>query len=168
MTVVVNFRGGGPEELIEALPKNVDLALKKINYTETRNGIRRWSLIADSAAHSAAEAITRLEDIRMTFYNEQGLEDGTLTADRGKMNSESRQVQVEGNVVVTSAGGYVFYSEQLWFSDVDRLIYTDVPVRLVAEGMDVTGQGLRLDVQDHSFRLLSDVEARIAVKRLDR
>ncbi len=37
--------------MIEALPGNADLALKEISYTETRGGVRLWTLVADSAAH---------------------------------------------------------------------------------------------------------------------
>ena len=50
-TVVRNFRGPAPEEVVEALPRNIDFSLKELNYSETRNGVRRWSLVAASAAH---------------------------------------------------------------------------------------------------------------------
>ena len=40
MFIVSNLRGNAPEEVLDALPKNVDLSLKKIDYTETRDGKR--------------------------------------------------------------------------------------------------------------------------------
>ena len=74
LTVVHNFRGGLPEEILDALPKNVDLALKKIDYTETRDGVRRWNLTADSAEYNVKSGTTVVQNVSMTFYDEKGLE----------------------------------------------------------------------------------------------
>jgi LPS export ABC transporter protein LptC len=160
VTVVMNFRGGGPEEVLDSLPKNVDLALKQINYTETSNGIRRWSMIADSAAHSVQGGITRIGNPRMTFYGGDGVMSGTLSAAGGQINSENRTVRAEGNVVITNRG-YTFFTEHLLYRDADRVITTEDPVRLDSTDMEVQGRGLRLDLENHTFELHDDVKATI-------
>lgn len=159
--VVRNFKGGAPEELIESLPRNVDLSLEKINYTETREGKRHWTLVADSAAHTVANGITLIENIHMTFYDED-MGDVILTAENGEMKADSREVAVRGNVVVRNPQGYSLYTESLLYREAERMISTEEPVRMVSEKMEVTGVGMRLDVQDHSLVLLSDIQARLA------
>jgi LPS export ABC transporter protein LptC len=158
--VIRNFKGVAPEEMLESLPGNVDLSLKQINYTETREGKRRWTLVADSAAHTVENGITRIENIHMTFYDED-MGDVVLTAERGEMQSDSREVKVRGDVVVRNPQGYSLYTESLLYREAERMISTEEPVRMVSEKMEVTGVGMRLDVQDHTLVLLSDIQARL-------
>lgn len=158
-TVAYNFRGVEPREIIETLPRNVDLSLKKINYTETREGKRIWTLTADSVDHSASDETTRLENIRMTFYDVRG--DVVLTAERGELREREREVTVSGDVVVENPD-YALRTERLQYHNADRSIRTSEPVRLVGERMEVTGVGMRLDIETRQLKLLSAVEARIA------
>lgn len=156
--VAQNFRGGAPEEILEALPHDVDLSLQQINYTETEEGRPRWTLVADSAAHSVQDGVTRIENIHMTFYDEE-MGDVILTAANGEMDSESRNVTVRGEVVVKSPQGYALYTEKLHYLEAQRLVRTGDPVRLVSEKMETTGVGMVLDVQKRSLALLSRVDA---------
>lgn len=161
ITVVRNFQGDLLEEDLEALPRHIDLALKEIRYTETTDGVRRWTLVADSAAHSVSEGVSRIENIHMTFYDRQGAEDVVLSARSGSFRSESREVEAHGDVVVKSARGFALYTEQLIYREADRILRTAEPVRLVSAGMELTGKGMRLSVVDHTLVLLSTVRARI-------
>lgn len=161
VSVVRNFRGSGPEEAIEALPKNVDLALKQINYTETREGVRKWSMVADTAAFSAGAGMTHVENIRMTFFEDDGREAATLTAREGGVETESGRVSLQGDVVVKSVRGYVIHSERLEYLKSDDLIRSDVPVRIEADWMSVSAQAMRLRVQGQKLSLLGAVQTNI-------
>ncbi len=160
-TVLWNFRVGSPEEFLEALPKNVDLALKKIDYTETRDGVRRWTLIADSADYNVKAGTTVVQKVFMTFYDEKGQEAGTLTAKKGEMQSDNTKVTVSGDVVVVSSRGYSFYSDQLDYSDGARMLTTDSPIEIVSTRMKLTGTGLGLNVDTQAYRVLANVKATI-------
>lgn len=156
-----NYRGDTPEAILGALPKNVDLSLKKIDYTETRNGVRRWQLIADSANYSVKNTTTHVENIHMTFYDKQGRDEATLTAQKGEMHTEKRDVSASGDVVVSTVNGYDFFSDSLFFSENDRKIRTEDPVHIVSSQMKVSGEGLEFDVDSHKYLLRSKVRALI-------
>lgn len=156
--IVRNFQGGGPEEILETLPRNVDLSLKKINYTETREGRRHWSLVADSAAHNAKDGTTRLKNIRMTFYGQQG--DYSLTAANGEMQIDTRRVSVWDDVVIESPQGFTLYTERLDYNEKKRQVRSDRPIHLVSDRVEIDGVGMTLDVESHSLKILSAVEAR--------
>jgi LPS export ABC transporter protein LptC len=161
LTVLWNFRGGSPEEIFEALPKNVDLALKKIDYTETRDGVRRWNLVADSADYNVKRGTSVVQNVFMTFYDEKGVEAGTLTAQSGETQSDNKKVTVRGDVVVKGSRGYTFYVERLDYSDATRMISAESPVRIVTSRMELTGTGLHLNVDTQAYRVSSDVKARL-------
>ncbi|BCR05491.1 hypothetical protein DESUT3_25600 [Desulfuromonas versatilis] len=161
VTVAVNFRGGGPEEVLDSLPSNIDLALKKINYTETRDGVRRWTLVADSAAHSVRQGVTSIENVELTFFDEKGEENGTLKANLGQINHEVGLVEVEGEVVVTNPRGDAFYTERLAYRNDENMISAVDRVRVVGKELQVTGRGMRLNVEDYTYELLAEVTALI-------
>ncbi|MEJ2201997.1 MAG: LPS export ABC transporter periplasmic protein LptC, partial [Desulfuromonadaceae bacterium] len=72
LMIAWNFQGRSPEEMLKALPANIDLALKKIDYTETREGVRCWRLMADSAERDVNSGVTHIQNVAMTFYDDQG------------------------------------------------------------------------------------------------
>ncbi len=162
VTVARNFQGGTPEKAIEALPRNVDFSLRELSYDETRDGQKRWRLVADRASHSVGEGVATVENVRMTFYDESGAEDLTLTARRGTFKVEAREVEVEGDVVLKSPRGYTLYTDSLFYREAERTIHTEAEVRVVSDRGELSGRGLRLNVQARTLELLSQVRARLA------
>lgn len=164
VTVVRHVRRPAAEEIIESLPRDVDLSMKQISYTEIREGVRRWMLKADTAAHSVSEGTTRIENIHMTFFDVDGGGDLILTASQGELRTDSREVEVSGDVIVQSTKGYAVYTDNLRYREKDRTARTEAPVRVVSKEMEVTGTGMRLDLRDHTLVLLSGIKARLAHK----
>jgi len=165
VVVIRNFQESTPEKIIAKLPGNIDLSLKQINYTETRNGIKQWSLKADSAAHAANGGVTQVQNIHMIFYAQGELGDITLTAKHGQLITDPKMVKVDGDVVIRSSKGYTLYTQHLVFHQTTNLIETNDPVRLVTEKLVVTGKGMRMNTRAHKLSLSSDVETTIAGER---
>ncbi len=159
--VVYNFRGDLPDRPFATPPHNVDLSLKQFQYTETTDGRPRWSLDADTAGHSLKEARTRIENLRMSFFDQAGSENYTLSARQGWIDTQSQQVGVAGEVVVTDREGRRFYTETLRYHSDQSLLQTDDPVRLASDRMVLTGQGLRIDVEGRRIEIPAQVLARI-------
>jgi len=161
LTVVIthNFQDGDTQEIIASLPKNVDLAMKQVSYTETTEGVPRWTLRADSAAHSVGMGKTSIKNIYMTFFNQGELGDVTLTADNGTYFSDQQVVVVNGNVVIKSPKGYSFFTDSLKFVSEDDMIQTDKSVRIVSDSAEITGRGFRMNLDTRRFQLLHAVKA---------
>lgn len=164
LTVSRNLQRALPEDLLEGKVGSADLALQQIDYTETQDGIPRWTLQADSAAHEVSEGVTRIENIRLTFLDpKQG--DVVLTARQGTVIFDSREVTLTDQVVVQHPQGYTLNTERLQYHEAKRLIETDAVVEMRSQaGLQLTGRGLKLNVDDMTLRLLADVKARIAGK----
>lgn len=162
LTVLRNQERLSPGAILETVVPEADLALQRIHYTETRDGIRRWTLEADSAKHDVGEGVTRINNIRVAFHPEDGSgADMTMTARQGTVRIEQGELLVQGNVVVHSPEGYTVETESLQYRENERQISTQDPVRLLSEGMEMTGNGMILDVQAQTFVLLANVQARL-------
>jgi LPS export ABC transporter protein LptC len=161
VTVLRNQERFSPGAILETVVPEADLALQRIHYTETRDGVRRWTLEADSAKHDVGHGVTRIENIRVAFHPEQGAgADMTMTARQGTVKIEEGELFVQGDVVVHSPDGYTVETESLQYHEAERQISTRDPVRLVSEGMEMTGKGMILDIQAQTFVLLANVQAK--------
>lgn len=163
LTVIVvgNLRQEVRESVIESIVKDADLAMRSINYTETRDGVRKWSLQADAAEHHMQAAKTRVANVRMTVFDaERG--NMTLTADHGDLDLEKQTVYLQGNVRVRSEDGALLISDDLTFDDEAKVVSTDGPVRMVSAELEISGTGMRYSLTDYELKLFADVDARIA------
>ncbi len=157
-----NFKIVTPEQLIEILPDNVDIALDDIDYTETRGDRRVWRLQADSVAHEAQRQEAQLENVRMTFYEQGQFGDIQLSARSGKWFSETGNIELIGNVVVRSDQGQALYCRQLFYDNKAELITSESSVRLVAKDMETTGQGLQIFLPQQRMLILGQVQTKLS------
>jgi LPS export ABC transporter protein LptC len=161
LAVIRNHDRLSPGAIIETVKPEADLALRRIHYTETRDGVRRWTLDADSALHDMSEGVTHIENVRVAFHPENNGADTTLTARKGTVMIEKGELLVEGDVVVISPDGYTVETESLEYREAERQISTRDPVRLFSEEMEMTGTGMVLNIHEQTFILLTDVHARL-------
>ena len=161
LTIVVNYQRGEQDLLPDPKPKKVDIALKKIILTNTENGITSWKLEAESVDFDTRVRDGHLNKIHVTFF---GGKEGNLilTAEEGEFTGGGQLMIARGNVIVKGDQGYTFYSDDLEYKQKDDLISTESPIRVVADGLDLRGRGLRFKLKDRSLRILKKVDANIA------
>jgi LPS export ABC transporter protein LptC len=152
-------------ELARALPKGVGLALEQINYTHAEGGVARWRLVAARVEHHSAEQVTALRDLQLTYFDANGVEQGTLTARNGRADAAFTVIEVRDEVEIISRSGYTLQSEQLTYHQADRSLRTDAPVRLTAAGLRLDGVGLYLDLASQRLQVLSAVRAELHPKQ---
>jgi LPS export ABC transporter protein LptC len=158
LVVVNNMRGSQVAVVKEILRSEDDLSMQQLNYTETRNGVRKWTVQAESASHNLKQESARLENLTLTVFNPSS-SDLKVTSSTGRLDLRNRQVLLRGDVILQAASGETVYTDELWFIDNDQIVKTDQPVRLVADGYTVSGEGMRFDVTSRNLVLLSQVKA---------
>jgi len=160
LRILSNYRVMAPETTLELIPENVDLTLKNIKYTKNRRGEPLWTLVADSAAHSMEDGISRFKNVHIVFFDGEVV-DVELTADLGKLMPESRTVTVNSNVKVTSASGNTLQTDYLEFEEVGNILQTDRMVKINTDNFIVSGRGMQIDIEERTLILLNNVKAQI-------
>lgn len=155
---LVSHREWGLETSFEPIPENVDLTLRNIKYTKTRDGDPLWTLIADSADHSMEDGITRIVKVRMVFFDPQ-MGDIVLTADQGELIPENRTVKVRSNVKVTTPPDNVMLTEFLEYKEASNSLHSDKEVRINFDHFEVVGKGMKMDIEKRLLIVLSNVKA---------
>lgn len=143
------------------LPGNVDVSLQKIHFTETRDGVKKWDLVADKAEYDKVRDTTHLTGIRMVVTGEQQTGDITLTADRADYDNKSRDVKLAGRVVAKSASGMEFSSATADYVAATGLLRTSDRVRYADKNMTLEGVGMEMVTGTRNLKVLRDVTASI-------
>lgn len=164
LVAVVLFyqRTDEPEQELKNVVMQADVTLHELNYTETEDGVARWNLIADSAAHDVSKEMTALENIRLKLFDQDEAGDVELTAKTGTINSAMSKVYATGDVVITTQNGYAFASNSVNFvgeSSQNGQINTDDKVKITSDNFVITGVGLTGDIGKGKFVLKKDVTA---------
>lgn len=158
LAVVSNLRKAEVAVVEQFLRSDDDLAMKRLNYTETRDGVRKWSVQAESASHDLKNETALLKQLILTFYDPSS-SDVIITSSTGELDLKKRQVVLRGDVVMKAATGEAIYTDELIFVDSEKSVRTEHPVRFVADGYTISATGMRFDIVSRSMILQHQVEA---------
>jgi LPS export ABC transporter protein LptC len=154
-------RGRGPAETLPRLAKNVDVSLQKIHYTETKQGVKQWDLVADKVEYDKDREIARLSGIRLVLAGNRQTGDITLTADQGEFSNKTKDVHLVGNVVARSASGMEFTTSQADYRAASSMIESSARVKFTDGKLTLEGVGMELKTVTKDVRILRDVTADI-------
>lgn len=159
-----NLRARKASEAMEKLPKvstgGADMRLEKIRFVEDKHGQKTWELEAKSVHQYQEQNIMVLEDVRVTFYAKEG-RTIYLTGKQGKVYQDSKNVELVGDVVLTSSDGYQLKTHSVSYRHLEKIVSTSDPVEIDGEQLRLTGKGMSVDIEGKTFKILSQVKTQL-------
>ncbi len=144
------------ENPILSFQNQASLSINRVHQTSIRNGIKEWSLDASSAQYMNSEKQAIFKDLSVTFFLKDESE-VYLTADHGILKIDSNDIETSGNVVVTN-GNYKFKTENLYYENKNRKIYTKVPVQITGNSFHFIADSMTFDLKTKQTLLEGKVE----------
>jgi len=159
-----NLRARKALEAVEKLPKvsteGADMQLKKIRFVEDKKGQKTWELEAESVHQYQEQNMMVLEDVKVTFYAKEG-RIIYLTGKQGKVYQDSKNVDLLGDVVLTSSDGYQLKTHSASYCHSEKIVSTADPVEIDGEQIRLTGRGMLVNVEAKTFKILSQVKTQL-------
>jgi LPS export ABC transporter protein LptC len=121
-------------------------AIGNFTLTRTSQGEKKWELEADKAEIYKREGKTIVQKLKIKFYD-RGKITSVLIAREGELHTQSGDMEVRGDVVVTSEEGTTLMTESLKWDAGRNKIVTDDLVRQERGNTIITGEGLESDPQ---------------------
>jgi len=163
-----NLRERRASEAVEKVPKastgGADMRLEKVRFMEDKHGQKTWELEAKSVHRYEGQNMMVLEDVKLTFYAKEG-RIFYLTSKQGKVYQDSKNVDLIGDVVLTSNDGYSLKTQSASYRDADKIVSTPDPVEIEGEQLRMTGKGMVVNVEAKTFRILSQVKTQLRGKK---
>lgn len=109
------------------------------------------------AAHIAVYSTRKYTDldggIKVDFFDEQEHHTSVLTADRGKVDDQTQDLQAIGNVLVVSDSGTTLKTTELWWANARQLIHTPAYVEITSPTEQIQGHGLESDQHLKNYKI---------------
>ena len=158
LATFVRFRNNADtsDPLLSDDQNKASISICKIHQTATKDGAKEWSLIADSANYIEKENRALFENLEVVFFMEDG-SDVTMTADRGYLQTDSNDIQVEGNVQV-DYGTYNIETMALDYNHKSRSLHTDDRVKVSGELFTLTADALSVDLNTKKSEFFGNVK----------
>ena len=152
-----------PELILSTIQDGANMSIGRIQQTATRDGKREWSLEATSAHYIETEKQVILKDLAITFFLDDNSE-VYLAAQKGILNTDSNDIEVSGNVVITK-DNYRLTAEQLNYDHKQRIIFSKVPVTISGNSANILADSAIFDLTTKKVRLEGNVEGTLSAKR---
>ena len=156
---IIKVKVNKPGNLLKALP-DVDLKIKGFNYTEVGEANAKWQVKADVATYDKKQNLAVFDRVQIKLTTSDG-KVFDMSADKGRMFTDKKNIEIENNVVITSDTGDKFSTDHLSYNDAEKKFYTDAPVIMENKRMKITGQGLSLFMNKGELNIPSMVKAKI-------
>lgn len=127
--------------------------------TETLLGKRVWVMTAEEANSFSQRQEVDLSSLKIDFYREAGDSiSATLTADRGMVNTATRDMEARDNVVVVGRDSLVLTTSYIRWNNAARRMTTEAAVRLERGADWLTGEGLEASPDLKEIELKRNVQ----------
>ena len=160
IVLVMESRKSSPIPLLNIMSDKVDLQVKNINYTDVGDSGLKWEIKADSAKYIKSENLAMFDRVRVKLLMSDG-KTIVMTGDKGTLNTNTKDMEITGNVEVVSDRGDRLTTDILKYSGSERRIYSEVAVTMENARMQVRGMGMSFSLEDKDVALLSRVRANV-------
>jgi LPS export ABC transporter protein LptC len=124
---------------------SADQVLEGFSHYVTNDGVRRSRVEADTAFYYEPTQITELHKIKVVFFDLNGQEGSTLTAQRGTYRWQDGSMEATGNVRVVSPDGRRLTTESLRYDNATNQIMTDKQFSFDRGAEHLEGNSFRSD-----------------------
>ncbi len=149
------------KSLLKVMSDRIDLQVRNVHYTEVGDSGMKWEIKADAARYQKKENLALFDNLKVKLILKDG-QTFVMTGDRGRLNTESRDMQIEGNVGIVSDNGDRFTTDRLRYRNADRIVETERPVAMENGSVRISGVGMVVSLDARTVAILSQVRARVA------
>jgi LPS export ABC transporter protein LptC len=159
LSLWASYRGRKPPEEVN-LPRiaieGADSRMEKVRFVEEKQGRKTWELEAKAMQQFQGQDVMILEDVVLTYYNKDG-RIFTVSGKEGKVFQKTKDMEIKGDVVVTSSDGYRLKTNFMAYQHQEKKIHTQDTVELDGDQLWMKGKGLLVDMEARTVKVLREV-----------
>jgi LPS export ABC transporter protein LptC len=145
------------ETLFEEILPDEGLVIKGFQYNQENpdKGIK-WALDAEEMRSSSDNNLISFHDFLLTVKSENR-PSFELKGEKGDYSRDSGKINLRGNLYGASSDGYRIVTSQILINENTGLLNTDGHVKIFGPFFSIEGQGLIIDVENETIKILSNV-----------
>jgi LPS export ABC transporter protein LptC len=163
ITVLLVFRESkkiSQETILKIISDKADLEVKNVIYREVGDDDLKWEIRAERASYMKKENKALFDKVELKIHLSQG-KTYVMTGDKGRLDTDTKDMEISGNVEIVSDSGERFETDCLQYSYKEKRLHTEAKVVMKTPKMQISGVGMSLSLANKDMVLLSKVHARI-------
>lgn len=153
-----------PQSVAPGHAEKADAKISEFTFTQTKGEAIQWQVQAKQARLFEQDKRALLDVVEVTLYGLKGKE-MIVSGDEGSLDTATKNFVLTNKnqpLVVRTNSGYTIYTNHLAWTDATKEIRTSDPVRIIGNGLEVTGRGLLGHMDSEEFQVLEDVHVDMA------
>ncbi len=161
--LAINFYKASPETLLKVMADNVDLQVKDVIYTDVGQSGEKLEIRADTARYHKKGNMALFDRVQVKLVTPEG-KTFRMTGDRGKLQTDTKNIEISGNVEILSDRGDRLRTDVLHYTHAKNTVHTDGAVTMWGDQMQIRGIGMILNLKQGQLSLQSRVKGDIQGK----
>lgn len=161
--LVIDYFKASTQTVPKVMADDVDLQVKNVIFTDIGKSGEKWEIRADTARYARKENLAFFNTVKVKLVTSEG-KTFFMTGDRAKLQTDSKNIEISGNVEILSDRGDRFRTDMLRYNNADSTVHTDGAVTLWGNQMQISGTGMTLNLKQGQLSLQSRVKGQIQGK----
>lgn len=152
----------GPSQAETDTPEQV---LDGVHSLEAQGGLKEWELWATKALRPKGASLWKIERVRIEFF-QQNAAAYFVEGDRGEIREATKDLMVEGNVVIRSGRGHEFRTETVTYKSEKKSLQAPKDVRMrgpqetsKSDSFQLQGQSMTTSLVTNEIQVVGKVRA---------
>jgi LPS export ABC transporter protein LptC len=129
-----------------------------VQFEQSKNGTREWYLTASRLYSTEKDSDMKLEDVKALFGEN---EETSIRSQKARYNADSKQITLQGKVVIQNDKGYVMQTDSLEYITAEKKVRTTSSVNIQGSNIEVRGNQLLYDTETGNYSLEGNVVCKV-------
>lgn len=152
------------EDSLAYQDENIQQLMEGVHVVETKNDEKEWELWAEKATGFRKRGDLSLDIVRTLFFG-SGESTFTVTGKKGFVNTDSKNMEVQGDVVTESSNGYFFKAETVFYDSENRKLSSPEDVEVIGpkdssgKRINIKGKKMEANLENSAISIGKNVRA---------
>ena len=126
------------------------IGMQEINFVQVKEGIKLWELKAEAVTYQQSQNQVSFKKVILTYFP-KGEDPITLVGNLGKLDTQKKNVFIEGEVVISTPDGYELKAPSLQYQDDKREVFTEGHFSFKGPNISLDGQGVTMNLDSQKL-----------------
>lgn len=141
------------------IQQNVEQSINGFHMLEAQAGQKDWELWSETATSYKDTGELKLKKVKALFPGGDKGVSFTVTGQEGRVDTKTKNLMIEGEVVTESSNGYVIKTQDVDYISTERILRTKSPVDVDGEGLKLKGVGMEARLKNSTILVQNDIKA---------
>ena len=121
------------------------VGLQEINFVQVKNGVKLWELKAEAVEYQQSKNLVSFKKVTLTYFPKED-KPITLVGNLGNLDTKTKDIFIEGEVVISTPEGYELKVPFLYYRDDIREVSSEGTVTFKSSAILLDGQGMTMNL----------------------